>query len=131
VLNTAILLTRGVSITWTHHSLVSNDCRNAIYSLIITILLGIYFLFIQLEEYFSRSFSIADGVFGRIFFLATGFHGRHVLVGTLFLSYVLTQLISGKLLFSHHFSFEAAAWYWHFVDVVWLFLYIVVYVWFS
>jgi len=131
LLNTVILLTRGVTVTWAHHALISNDYANTFYRLRLTILLGIYFLATQVEEYQTAAFTIADGVYGRVFYIATGFHGAHVLLGTCFLSYVLYNLFSGKLSFMHHFSFEAAAWYWHFVDVVWLFLFLGVYVWFS
>jgi cytochrome c oxidase subunit 3 len=83
----------------------------------------------QYLEYSEAQFRIADGVYGRTFFMATGFHGIHVIVGTIFLTYSLINLLSGKLLFNHHFSFEAAAWYWHFVDVVWLILFISIYWW--
>jgi len=90
---------------------VRNDFNNAMYGLLITILLGVYFLYTQIEEYATSSFSIADGIYGRIFFMATGFHGRHVLIGTIFLTYIANNLKNGRLIFSHHFSFEAAAWY--------------------
>lgn len=131
LLNTIILLTRGVTITWAHHSLVRNDFNNTVLSMAITILLGIFFIYVQIEEYIFSSFSIADGVYGSIFYMATGFHGLHVMGGTCFLFYVLVRVLKNILRFNHHFSFEARAWYWHFVDVVWLFLYLVVYVWFS
>jgi len=78
-------------------------------------------------EYLEAPFAMSDGIYGSTFFMATGFHGFHVFIGTSFLSYVLFSLVTAKLLYNHHFSFEAAAWYWHFVDVVWLFLYINVY----
>jgi len=94
----------------------------------LTIFLGIYFLYTQVEEYAARRFSMADGLYGSIFYLATGFHGIHVLVGRIFLLYVLFNVLTAKLTHRHHFSFEARAWYWHFVDVVWLFLYLGVYV---
>jgi len=131
LLNTAILLTSGVTVTWAHHALIRNEFNNSIVSLILTILLGAYFLGMQYEEYRLAPFTIADGAYGSIFYIATGFHGIHVLIGTCFLSYIAINLYYGKLVFRHHFRFEAAAWYWHFVDVVWLFLYLVVYIWFS
>lgn len=129
LLNTIILLTRGVTVTWAHHALINNYFNKTVVRLGITVILGIYFLAIQYLEYDEAQFAIADGVYGRTFFMATGFHGIHVFVGTRFLFYVLIALLSGKLLYNHHFSFEAAAWYWHFVDVVWLILFISIYWW--
>lgn len=131
LLNTIILLTSGITVTWCHHSLMNNYFAKSVYSLAITILLGVYFLIMQYVEYSEASFTLADGVYGRTFFMATGFHGMHVFVGTSFLCYVFFNLISGKLLYNHHFSFEAAAWYWHFVDVVWLILFLSIYWWGS
>jgi cytochrome c oxidase subunit 3 len=87
-------------------------------SLVFTIVLGVYFLIMQYLEYMEAQFTISDGIYGSTFFVATGFHGIHVIVGAMFLSYSFLNLIQSKLLFNHHFSFEAAAWYWHFVDVV-------------
>lgn len=129
LLNTIILLTRGVTVTWAHHALINNYFNKTVVRLGITVILGVYFLAIQYLEYEEAQFAIADGVYGRTFFMATGFHGIHVFVGTRFLFYVLIALLSGKLLYNHHFSFEAAAWYWHFVDVVWLILFISIYWW--
>lgn len=131
LLNTIILLSRGITVTWAHHSLINNFFNKTFISLFVTVLLGVYFLFIQWIEYNEAMFSIADGVYGRTFFMATGFHGIHVIIGTTFLFYVLVSLLKGSLLWNHHFSFEAAAWYWHFVDVVWLILFISVYWWGS
>ena len=131
LLNTIILLTRGITVTWAHHSIINNYFNKSVYSLAFTILLGVYFLFIQWVEYEEANFSISDGVYGSTFFIATGFHGIHVLVGTSFLFYVFINLLDCKLFFNHHFSFEAAAWYWHFVDVVWLILFISIYWWGS
>jgi len=131
LLNTVILLTRGITVTWAHHSIINNFFNKGVVSLLFTVALGIYFLFMQWVEYNEASFSFADGVYGRTFFLATGFHGMHVLVGTTFLFYVLILLLNSKLLYNHHFSFEAAAWYWHFVDVVWLILFVSIYYWGS
>jgi cytochrome c oxidase subunit 3 len=109
LLNTVILLTRGVSVTWAHHSLINNYFTKSFVSLFLTISLGVYFLYMQYLEYSEAQFSISDGVYGRTFFMATGFHGIHVLVGTLFLMYSLFNLLNSKILFNHHFSFEAAA----------------------
>jgi len=129
LLNTVILLSRGVTVTWAHHALINNDFNGSLSGLLLTVLLGIYFLVIQWEEYNETSFALSDGVYGSTFFMATGFHGIHVFIGTSFLLYVLINLLQGKLLYNHHFSFEAAAWYWHFVDVVWLILFISIYWW--
>lgn len=131
LLNTIILLSRGITVTWAHHSIINNFFKKSVISLLVTVILGVYFLYIQWLEYNEAIFSISDGVYGRTFFMATGFHGIHVLVGTTFLLYVFIGLLSGELLFNHHFSFEAAAWYWHFVDVVWLVLFISIYWWGS
>lgn len=131
LLNTLILLTRGISVTWAHHSLIGNRFIRSFWGLFITIILGIYFLYLQRLEYFEAPFSIRDGIYGRTFFITTGFHGFHVFVGTSFLFYVFISLILGNLTSTHHFSFEAAAWYWHFVDVVWLGLYLSIYWWGS
>lgn len=129
LLNTIILLTSGVTVTWAHHSLINNFFLKSVVSLFFTVFLGVYFLSMQYLEYAEASFCMSDGVYGRTFFMATGFHGMHVLIGTSFLFYVFISLLSGKLLYNHHFSFEAAAWYWHFVDVVWLILFISIYWW--
>jgi cytochrome c oxidase subunit 3 len=129
LLNTVILLSSGVSVTWAHHSLTNNLFSNTFYSLVLTIILGVYFLFMQYEEYRESAFSISDGVYGSTFFVSTGFHGIHVIVGTSILIFTLLQLLWCNITFLHHFVFEASAWYWHFVDVVWLFLYISIYWW--
>lgn len=129
LLNTVILLSRGITVTWAHHSLINNFFNKSVVSLFITVLLGAYFLYMQYLEYSEAQFAISDGVYGRTFFIATGFHGMHVMVGALFLSYSLFNLLNSKLLYNHHFSFEAAAWYWHFVDVVWLILFVSIYWW--
>lgn len=131
LLNTVILLSRGVTVTWAHHAIMNNLFNKSVVRLFITVLLGVYFLYMQWIEYNEAQFSIADGVYGRTFFIATGFHGIHVTIGTIFLFYVFIILINAKLLYNHHFSFEAAAWYWHFVDVVWLILFISIYWWSS
>lgn len=129
LLNTVILLTRGITVTWAHHSIINNFFNKSIVSLSITVILGAYFMIIQYVEYMEARFAMADGVYGSTFFIATGFHGFHVTVGALFLTYVLIALLRGQLLYNHHFAFEAAAWYWHFVDVVWLILFISIYWW--
>nr|WJW73286.1 cytochrome c oxidase subunit III [Pygoluciola sp.] len=131
LLNTTILISSGVTVTWAHHSLMENNYKQAIYSLMLTIILGIYFSILQAYEYMESMFSIADSVYGSSFFMATGFHGIHVMIGTTFLAVCLIRQIKNHFSSNHHFGFEAAAWYWHFVDVVWLFLYISIYWWGS
>lgn len=129
LLNTIILLTSGISITWAHHRLINNNYKQLFYRLLITIILGIYFSLLQLFEYLEASFNISDSSYGSTFFLATGFHGLHVLIGTTFLIICFIRNILIHFSANHHFGFEAAAWYWHFVDIVWLFLYISIYWW--
>ena len=129
LLNTIVLVSSGVSVTWAHHSIIRGHHKEGVIGLAVTILLGVYFTILQGYEYFEARFSFADRVYGSTFFIATGFHGLHVLVGTIFLIVCLFRLIKCEFRATHHFGFEAAAWYWHFVDVVWLFLYVVVYWW--
>nr|QUT13268.1 cytochrome c oxidase subunit III [Nais communis] len=131
LLNTAVLLASGVTVTWAHHSLMEGGRMNAIQALSLTIMLGAYFTVLQVGEYISAPFAISDSVFGSIFFVATGFHGAHVLIGTSFLSVCLLRTILQHFSTGHHFGFEAAAWYWHFVDVVWICLYLCIYWWGS
>nr|UXC95396.1 cytochrome c oxidase subunit 3 [Megaustenia imperator imperator] len=131
LLNTAVLLLSGVTVTWAHHSIEEGKYNSAIQSLMCTVLLGFYFLFLQYGEYAETSFSIADSVYGSTFFMATGFHGLHVAVGATFLLVCLLRLQKYHFSNSHHVGFLAAAWYWHFVDVVWLFLYVSIYWWGS
>nr|YP_009499372.1 cytochrome c oxidase subunit III [Andraca olivacea]AWT58364.1 cytochrome c oxidase subunit III [Andraca olivacea] len=129
LLNTIILLSSGVTVTWAHHSLMENNHSETNKSLFITICLGMYFTILQAYEYLEASFSIADSIYGSTFFMATGFHGLHVIIGTFFLLICLLRHLNNHFSKNHHFGFEAAAWYWHFVDVVWLFLYISIYWW--
>jgi len=129
LLNTIILLSRGLTITWRHEALMNNDFTNAIYRLSITILYGWWFLYCQYYEYFEASFDIRSGIYGRVFFITTGFHGLHVFLGRIILFYCLSVLINYYYLYDNFISFELRAWYWHFVDVVWLFLYIFMYTW--
>lgn len=129
LLNTAVLLASGVTVTWAHHRLIEGNRANVIQALVLTVGLGAYFTFLQAGEYASAPFSIADRVYGSTFFVATGFHGAHVLIGTIFLIVCLLRTILLHFSTGHHFGFEAAAWYWHFVDVVWICLYLCVYWW--
>nr|YP_011015280.1 cytochrome c oxidase subunit III [Athousius wudanganus]UBS91002.1 cytochrome c oxidase subunit III [Athousius wudanganus] len=131
LLNTLILISSGITVTWAHHSLMENNYKQANYSLALTIILGVYFTTLQAYEYIEAGFSIADSVYGSSFFMATGFHGIHVIIGTIFLTICFLRQILNHFSPIHHFGFEAAAWYWHFVDVVWLFLYVTIYWWGS
>jgi cytochrome c oxidase subunit 3 len=131
LLNTIILLASGVTVTWSHHAIIENNLSQAKLRLTITILLGLYFTSLQALEYWEANFSIAEAAYGSTFFMATGFHGLHVIIGTTFLFICLIRITNAHFSRVHHFGFEAAAWYWHFVDVVWLFLYINVYWWGS
>nr|YP_009707964.1 cytochrome c oxidase subunit III [Xystrocera globosa]QEU57262.1 cytochrome c oxidase subunit III [Xystrocera globosa] len=131
LLNTLILLTSGLTVTWAHHSLMENNYKQALQGLVLTVILGVYFTILQGYEYIEAPFTIADSVYGSSFFIATGFHGLHVIIGTTFLLVCLIRHYANHFSSIHHFGFEAAAWYWHFVDVVWLFLYISIYWWGS
>nr|AFA45969.1 cytochrome c oxidase subunit III [Cercopithecus albogularis labiatus] len=131
LLNTSVLLASGVTITWAHHNLMNNNRKQMTQALLITILLGTYFTVLQISEYFEAPFTISDGIYGSTFFIATGFHGLHVIIGSTFLLICLIRQLLYHFTSSHHFGFEAAAWYWHFVDVVWLLLYISIYWWGS
>jgi cytochrome c oxidase subunit 3 len=128
-LNTMILLLSGCTVTWAHHALLHGDRGGLLQGLALTILLGILFTTIQAYEYSHAAFGFTDGIYSSTFFMATGFHGFHVIVGTLFLIVCFFRAYVGHFKPDHHFGFEAAAWYWHFVDVVWLFLFICVYWW--
>lgn len=127
--NTLILLLSGCTITWTHHSIVTKLRTQSIFSLALTIFLAIVFISLQIIEYTLASFRLSDGIYGSTFYMATGFHGFHVLIGMLFILICFIRLFKYQLTCQHHFGFEAAAWYWHFVDVVWLFLFISIYWW--
>lgn len=131
LLNTAVLLSSGVTVTWAHHRLTSGNDDEALKALAWTATLGLYFTYLQVCEYYDASFSIADRVYGTTFFVATGFHGLHVIIGTTFLIVCLTRTFACHFSAGRHFGFEAAAWYWHFVDVVWIFLYLCIYWWGS
>nr|AGN71172.1 cytochrome c oxidase subunit III [Eleutherodactylus atkinsi] len=129
LLNTTVLLASGVSITWAHHSIMEGNRKESIQALALTILLGAYFTALQVFEYVEAQFTLADGIYGSTFFVATGFHGLHVIIGSLFLLTCLLRLALSHFTTQHHFGLEAAAWYWHFVDVIWLFLYVSIYWW--
>jgi len=131
LLNTILLLTSAATLTWSHFALIHSDFLTSSFQLCTTIELGSIFTVVQVWEYSNCSFTIADSVFGSAFFLATGFHGLHVLIGTFFLLVCLYRLCSFHFSANRHLGLEFAIWYWHFVDVVWLFLFIVIYCWGS
>lgn len=131
LLNTAILLASGVSVTWRHHAIIEGNHDQGVYGLLVTIFLGLVFTIIQGSEYYEASFCVRDSVYGRRFFVATGFHGLHVIIGTRFLLSCCGRLVAGLFSSNHHIGLEGAIWYWHFVDVVWLFLFVSIYWWGS
>ena len=129
LLNTFSLLCSGMTVTWAHHALIHGDREGLKRGLWCTILLGILFTSIQAYEYAQAPFAFKGNIYGATFFMATGFHGAHVIIGTIFLAVCLVRSYKGDFTPKQHFGFEAAAWYWHFVDVVWLFLFVSIYVW--
>ena len=129
LLNTAILLTSGISVTARHHCLVRNDYKGAIQDIITTISLGVLFTTLQWAEYSIAEFRFRDRIYGSVFFITTGFHGLHVIIGTTFLTVSIMRIKNLCFSTDHHFSFEARAWYWHFVDVIWIFLFRTIYWW--
>lgn len=129
LLNTAILLSSGATVTWSHHAMIAGDRKNSILGLILTVVLGLVFTALQAFEYYETTFTIADSVYGSTFFVATGFHGLHVIIGTLFLIVCFFRILQHHFTKHHHNGFEAAIWYWHFVDYVWIFLFISIYWW--
>jgi cytochrome c oxidase subunit III len=129
LLNTLLLLTSGTTVTWAHHALLENDRQGLKYGLILTVVLGACFTCVQAYEYSHALFGFSGNIYGATFFMATGFHGFHVLVGTIFLIVCLARAYAGHFNPTQHLGFEFAAWYWHFVDVVWLFLFACIYVW--
>ena len=131
LLNTLILLTSGATVTWAHHALLHDDRRGLKVGLLLTILLGATFTSVQAWEYAHAPFAFSNSIYGATFFMATGFHGAHVLIGTIFLIVCLVRANAGQFTPKQHLGFEFAAWYWHFVDVVWLFLFSCIYVWGS
>ncbi len=129
--NTVILLLSGTTVTWAHHALLHNERGQLTGMLAVTIALGVLFTLVQAYEYAHAPFAFKESIYGSTFFMATGFHGFHVLVGTIFLIVCLLRAMVGHFTPEQHFGFEAAAWYWHFVDVVWLFLFCCIYIWAS
>lgn len=129
LVNTIILLTSGITVTYAHFALQKDNRRGLIVGLALTIALGITFTSLQAYEYNHAQFAFAGHIYGSTFVMATGFHGFHVIIGTLFLTVMLLRAIAGQFTPDHHVGFVVAAWYWHFVDVVWLFLFTSIYVW--
>jgi cytochrome c oxidase subunit 3 len=130
-LNTLVLLLSGCTVTWAHHELRQGNQRGTVQGLALTVILGIAFTALQAYEYSHAAFGFRDGIYSSTFFMATGFHGFHVIIGTCFLIVCFFRALKGHFKPDHHFGFEAAAWYWHFVDVVWLFLFSCIYWWGS
>jgi len=131
LLNTVILLSSGVTVTYAHHSLIQGNRAGSLYGLVYTIILASIFTGLQGIEYSVSGFSISDGIYGSCFYFGTGFHGLHVIIGTIFLAVGLWRVLAYHSTENHHLGFESGILYWHFVDVVWLFLYISVYYWGS
>jgi len=129
LLNTLILLCSGTTLTWAHHALIHGNRTDLKRGLWATILLGMLFTSIQAYEYAHAPFPFGHNTYGSSFYMATGFHGFHVICGTIFLIVCLVRTYQNDFTPRQHFGFEAAAWYWHFVDVVWLFLFVAIYVW--
>jgi cytochrome c oxidase subunit 3 len=129
--NTVTLLLSGTTVTWAHHALLHNDRKSLKIGLALTVVLGLIFSYVQYYEYAHAPFAFSGSIYGSTFFMATGFHGFHVIIGTIFLAVCLIRAMAGQFTPQKHFGFEAAAWYWHFVDVVWLFLFFCIYVWGS
>jgi len=127
--NTVILLLSGTTLTWAHHALLHKDRTGMLVGLSLTVALGVLFSFVQFFEYFHAPFGFKESIYGATFFMATGFHGFHVIIGSIFLLVILFRAFNNDFTPERHFGFEAAAWYWHFVDVVWLFLFFTIYVW--
>ena len=129
LINTLVLLLSGCTVTWAHHAIVEGNRRDFMIGLGLTVGLGMLFTALQALEYSHAPFAFSDGIYPSVFFMATGFHGFHVIIGTLFLAVCMWRGALGHFTPKQHLGFEAAAWYWHFVDVVWLFLFVAVYIW--
>nr|QCG69828.1 cytochrome c oxidase subunit III [Andrena hunanensis]QCG69841.1 cytochrome c oxidase subunit III [Andrena striata] len=129
LLNSVVLVSSGITVTWTHYSLLTEKSMDAKFSFMLTIILGMYFTFLQVIEYLEATFCFNDSIYGSIFFMTTGFHGSHVNIGLIFLATCFMRLTKNHFSKMHHLHFETASWYWHFVDIIWLFLYITIYWW--
>jgi len=129
MLNTAILLLSGFSITWVHFALISGNANEANNGFIVTLLLAVLFTILQIGEYLTAPFNMSDSIYGSVFYSLTGLHGLHVIIGSIFIGVCYIRFLNNEFTVKHHLGFEFASWYWHFVDVVWLFLYVFVYLW--
>lgn len=129
MVNTSILLTSGVTLTWGHHGLLEGKRGEALKGLGLRVLLGVVFTRLQLGEYYDATFTIADGIYGSLFYVITGFHGLHVIIGTVFLAVNWWRTFAHHFSPGHHLGFLFGAWYWHFVDVVWILLFLCLYWW--
>lgn len=127
--NTILLLSSGITATWSHHAIINSAKKYSIIAILITIMLAILFTLLQIIEYINSPFTISDSIYGSCFYLTTGFHGFHVLIGTIALLISFIRIVLNHFTKTHHFGFESALWYWHFVDVVWIFLLISIYWW--
>lgn len=131
LINTLILLTSGCAATWAHHAVQEDDRDGLKWGLVIAVLLGVLFTMTQAYEYSHAAFGFSGDIYAASFYMATGFHGFHVIIGTIFLAVCLLRVMKGHFTAEKHIGFEAAIWYWHFVDVVWLFLFLCIYIWGS
>lgn len=129
LLNTLVLVTSGAYITWSHYALLAGYRKDSVEALTYTIILALFFTLLQYYEYCVSPFNISDSVYGSVFYMTTGLHGFHVIIGTLFLIVCLYRHIQGHFTSTHHVGFECASWYWHFVDIVWIFVYFFIYWW--
>ncbi len=129
LLNTLVLVTSGAYITWSHYALLAGYRKDSIEALIYTIILAAFFTLLQYYEYCVAPFNISDSVYGSVFYMTTGLHGSHVIIGTIFLIVCLYRMINYHFTRTHHVGFECASWYWHFVDIVWIFVYFFIYWW--
>jgi len=127
--NTLLLLTSGIIVTWAHKGLALSSYKESIDSLLITILMGFFFVFLQGLEYYEASYNIFDSIYSSVFYMLTGLHGLHVLVGAIFLSVCLVRLVKGHFKTNRYLGFIFAVWYWHFVDIVWILLFLIIYCW--
>jgi len=129
LLNTMLLLISGFSITWVHYAIICGNFKEANFGFLFTLILAVFFTILQISEYFTAPFNISDSIYGSVFYSLTGLHGLHVIIGTIFIGICYIRLLQNHFTTSHHLGFVFASWYWHFVDVVWIFLYLFIYIW--
>jgi len=131
LVNTIFLLLSGSTITYTHLSLVNGDFGKTAFGFVETLIYAMAFTLLQCEEYLTATFTISDGIYGSVFYMITGLHGTHVIIGTLFIFVCFIRFLKSHFTQTHHLGFEFSVWYWHFVDAVWLFVYLFLYWWSS